>query len=304
MAVRVEKPEFNLREKISELDKPYGLKGNELLRSETSQEARGLIGAGRKNLIINGDMRINQRGTSSHTLNSGNPSAYIVDRFLVQGGEGTYVVSQDTDVPTGQGFDNSIKIDCTGADTSLSANFETYIQYLPESRDLTHLAYGTSDAKTLSCLESFVVFVFAGNEKSLSKELLDFIKVNNIAENIIFTGWLDHELEIKYYYKDADVIVSIPLSDSSPFSVYEAMAVKKPVIVSNLPWIDGKFINNQDLVTVDCNDNKKLSQLILDILKNKLTLDLNNAHKIIKEKINMKIENERLNQYYKYILSK
>ena len=52
MTVRVSKPEFNLREKISELDKPTGLKGSELMRSETPQEARDLIGAnsGRKNL--------------------------------------------------------------------------------------------------------------------------------------------------------------------------------------------------------------------------------------------------------------
>ena len=76
MTVRVSKPEFSLREKISELDKPYGLKGNELLRSETSQEARGLIGAGRKNLIINGAMQIAQRGTSTTTL------GYLIDRFL------------------------------------------------------------------------------------------------------------------------------------------------------------------------------------------------------------------------------
>ena len=95
MTVRITKPEFNLREKLSELDKPTGLKGNELMRSETSQEAREFISAGRKNLIINGDMRINQRGTSSHTINSGNNSAYIVDRFVVQCAEGTLVASQD-----------------------------------------------------------------------------------------------------------------------------------------------------------------------------------------------------------------
>ena len=53
MTVRVTKPEFNLREKISELDKPTGLKGSELMRSETIQDARNVIGAGRKNLIIN-----------------------------------------------------------------------------------------------------------------------------------------------------------------------------------------------------------------------------------------------------------
>tara|TARA_A100000164_G_C21831733_1_gene735681 strand:- start:180 stop:1250 length:1071 start_codon:yes stop_codon:yes gene_type:complete len=64
MTVRITKPEFNLREKISELDKPSGLKGNELLRSETTQEARDFIGAGRKNLFINGALNIAQRGNS------------------------------------------------------------------------------------------------------------------------------------------------------------------------------------------------------------------------------------------------
>ena len=44
MTVRVSKPELNLREKLSELDKPSGIKGNELMRSETTQEARDFIG--------------------------------------------------------------------------------------------------------------------------------------------------------------------------------------------------------------------------------------------------------------------
>ena len=150
MTVRVSKPEFNLREKLTELDKPTGLKGNELLRSETTQDARDLVSAGRRNMVINGDMRINQRGSSSHTLNSGNVNAYVVDRFRVQCAEGTLVASQDNDVPPRQGFVKSIKLDCTGADTSLAAGFESYIQYLPEAQDLVHLAYGNSGAKTVT----------------------------------------------------------------------------------------------------------------------------------------------------------
>ena len=75
MTIRVSKPEFNLREKLTELDKPSGLKGNEILRSETTQEARDLIGSGRKNLIINGNMQIAQRGTSTTTM------GYLIDRF-------------------------------------------------------------------------------------------------------------------------------------------------------------------------------------------------------------------------------
>ena len=68
MTVKVSKPKFNIREKLSEIDKPVGLKGNELMKSETSQDARDLIRAGRKNMIINGAMTINQRNdTSSYT---------------------------------------------------------------------------------------------------------------------------------------------------------------------------------------------------------------------------------------------
>ena len=37
-------------------------------------------------------------------------------------------------------------------------------------------------------------------------------------------------------YRAADVVVSIPSSDSSPRSVWEALACARPVVVSDLPW--------------------------------------------------------------------
>jgi glycosyltransferase involved in cell wall biosynthesis len=37
-------------------------------------------------------------------------------------------------------------------------------------------------------------------------------------------------------YRSADVVVSIPSSDSSPRSVWEALACGRPVVVSDLPW--------------------------------------------------------------------
>ena len=61
MTVRVNKPSFNIREKLSELGRKFGLKGSELAAAETVQEARDLVSAGRKNLVINGNMMISQR---------------------------------------------------------------------------------------------------------------------------------------------------------------------------------------------------------------------------------------------------
>ena len=103
-----------------------------------------------KNLIINGGMRIHQRGTASYTINSGNTNEFIVDRFKVNGGDGTIVASQDTTVPDGQGFSKSIKLDCTVAESSPGSAGEGFIQYIPEGQDFYHLAYGTSGAKAIT----------------------------------------------------------------------------------------------------------------------------------------------------------
>jgi len=83
MTISVTKPSINLREKLNELDQPQGLKGTELLRANTAQEVRNAIGAGRKNLIINGGFDVWQRGTSFSVSSS---SQYTADRWTTWGG--------------------------------------------------------------------------------------------------------------------------------------------------------------------------------------------------------------------------
>ena len=132
-----------------------------------------------KNIIINGDMSIAQRGTSFSGINSGN-STYPVDRFRANLGAtpGTWTVSQDTTVPTGQGFAKSFKMDCTTANASLSAGSYVVIQHLVEAQNLQYLKFGTSSAESLTL--SFWVksnktgtyiceFYMADNGRSFSK---------------------------------------------------------------------------------------------------------------------------------------
>jgi hypothetical protein len=80
MAITASKPAINIREKLSELDQPQGIKGTEVLRADTADEARNAIGArGRKNLLINGGFDVWQRGTSGST--TGNPHYPSADRW-------------------------------------------------------------------------------------------------------------------------------------------------------------------------------------------------------------------------------
>jgi hypothetical protein len=104
---------------------------------------------GNRNLIINGDMRIAQRGTSvSGITGSG---YYTCDRFDIGGASfGTFTQSQDTDVPTGQGFANSIKFLWTTANASLSTNAFLQMHQSIEGQNLQHLKKGTSNAETVT----------------------------------------------------------------------------------------------------------------------------------------------------------
>jgi hypothetical protein len=103
-----------------------------------------------RNIIINGDMSIAQRGTSFSSVSAGN-GTYPVDRFRnTMATAGTWTISQDTTVPSGQGFVKSVKYDCTTANASLSAGSAMIFQQLIEAQNLQYLKYGTVNAENLT----------------------------------------------------------------------------------------------------------------------------------------------------------
>ena len=81
MTVKITRPSIDIRGTLDELNKPSGIAGNAMLAAETPQEQFNLIGAGRKNLIINGGFDVWQRGTSQ--TGSGRKS---VDRWYCANG--------------------------------------------------------------------------------------------------------------------------------------------------------------------------------------------------------------------------
>ena len=104
--------------------------------------------AGMKNLIINGNMQIAQRGTSFNV--NGANTKYTVDRFALGLTEGDFTATQDTDIPTGQGFASSLKIDNNSAIATLAVGTQNFFEQKIEAQNLTQLSYGTANAKTIT----------------------------------------------------------------------------------------------------------------------------------------------------------
>lgn len=147
MTVRVNKDSFNLREKLSELERPIGLNGSALMRTETPQEAFSLIGARNRNLIINGDMRIAQRATSVSGSNGGGYT--VCDRWNLFDNSGSVNIAQSSTVPATTGFGNSLQFTVNSTGTLSSTSVFTPNQQI-EGFNSVQLLWGTSNAKSIT----------------------------------------------------------------------------------------------------------------------------------------------------------
>ena len=131
MAVRANKPAFNIREKLKELTHSVGLKGRELMRAATVQEARDLISAGRKNMVINGKFEVDQRGNTG-TVGSGHQ--YHTDRFIVRNSSSGVISAQTSANASSNapGFRNWFQVECDGTDGAPSGGEYVRIQHRVE----------------------------------------------------------------------------------------------------------------------------------------------------------------------------
>ena len=109
-----------------------------------SANAGGLTG---RNLVINGAMKVAQRGTS---FADPSDDTYTLDRMHVfNSNDGATTITQDTTVPSGEGFYNSIKFDCTTIDGTIAAGQYLSFNQRIEGLNNAVLGYGASGAKSI-----------------------------------------------------------------------------------------------------------------------------------------------------------
>ena len=102
---------------------------------------------GKRNMIINGNMEIAQRGTSQAVTASG---YYVCDRWGVSlSSSGRFTLSQES-ITDLEGFGKATKLDCTTADTSIASDELLLFYQRFEGQFLQKMQKGFSSAKPVT----------------------------------------------------------------------------------------------------------------------------------------------------------
>jgi hypothetical protein len=228
MAIKVSKPSINLREALSDLKQDTGLKGQELMRADTVAEARTAIGAGRKNLIINGGMGVAQRSTSAITVaNDSNEGYQTIDRMLTIFNAsigGAVTVQRVDDAPAG--IVNALKYVVTST-TTPSGNQYFGLEHKLESQNLQSVGYGTAEAKDMT--------------------LSFYMKSSNYSGSVSIAAY--HSDAVRYFTATA----------GTPNTAWKKYSV---VIPANTASTFNKSDNGEGLrlrITLDCSSTNKVA---------------------------------------------
>jgi hypothetical protein len=170
-------------------------------------------GLGFRNLIINGAMQVSQRsavGTAVTGITTTN--YYTADRWQTDiNALGTFSQTTIADAPTGSGFRNSVKLQCTTADASPAASDYLLFRQKFEGQNLQAIRKGTSSAQTVTL--SFWVKAFQTG--TFIVELYD--NTNNRSCNRAYTINASNTWEYKTLTFPADVTGELSNDSSLSF---------------------------------------------------------------------------------------
>jgi len=157
------------------------------LASDGTATAKITNNLSNRNILINGSMRISQRGTEETGITGTWAFRKAPDRWFFDGtpSGAAWTVGQATEAPAG--FANSYKVQCTTADTSLAADDTVLLYQRIEGQDLQHLLKGTSDAKKL--VLSFYLKTSKTGVYVINIDDYDNSRRNNKSITVSDTNW-------------------------------------------------------------------------------------------------------------------
>ena len=198
-------------------------------------------------------------------------------------------------------YEATLKLTKRATYISNGVDLEDIKEYIPNNNkkiDSKHLSiittsrinYQKNPSLFNKIAESFpnIKFIWVG-EGDLQSELS--------SKNIEVTGWKTKD-EIMKLLNKSDVFILPSLWEGLSISLLEAMALKKPCIVSNV-------IGNKDVIENEkngfvCNNLEDYIKVINNILNDKYDLDkiVNNAYKDVLDIYNTKVMSDRYKKIY------
>lgn len=110
---------------------------------------------------------------------------------------------------------------------------------------------------------TFVFFWLAGSQREFLEKLAQEL---GVWEKVRFVGTIPYE-HVPLYHKAADIMLSIPFSDTGPVALLEAMASGDVPVLSDLPCVREWIIPGWNGILVDPHDTEDVAGAIIDLLK-------------------------------------
>ena len=167
-----------------------------ILHGTVSDNTAVLSRPSAKPIIVNGNMAIAQRSAAVTGLGDGDEGYVTVDRIRHTVGAttaGRFTSTQEAvnDIP---GFNESLNINCTTADTSIAAGEYFALEYRIEGHDLAHFAKGETTAKPFTL--AFYAKANAGFDFAVGFRDIDNARHCSGALFTTTTGWTRHVIQI------------------------------------------------------------------------------------------------------------
>ncbi len=151
----------------------------------------------------------------------------------------------------------------------------------------------------------FVFIWHATTEKDLTK-IKDMVVKLKIQDAVRLVGKIEDYCDVPKYYGIADAIVSIASPDSTPASLFEAMACGVPPVVSDIPAITEFVKDGWNGYVVPPRDHHAVAEAIVRLLKNSSTRRLfaERNLELVREKANYQKEMSKIEALYYTLIGK
>ena len=115
-------------------------------------------------------------------------------------------------------------------------------------------------------------FVFVNNHGhrysdalEYKNQLQDEMEQLGVLSHCRFLEHMENRADLAILFQTSDVVVSIPVEDGFPATIFEAMACGSPLVISDLPDYSG-VIDNSNAISIEPTDVRKLAGAITLIL--------------------------------------